>query len=47
MPRGIGVGPEEFEVNPETLNCRQRGVLDCPEFALLIFQGPVADFGFA
>ena len=29
------------------LNCRQRGVLDCPEFAFLIFKRPVAGFCFA
>jgi hypothetical protein len=29
------------------LNCRQRGMSDCPRFAFLIFKGPVAGFGFA
>ena len=29
------------------LNRKQDGMLDCPEFAFLIFKGPVAGFGFA
>jgi len=47
VPRGVGVGPDEFDVNPETLNCRQRGMADCPRFSLLIFQGPNGGLSFS
>ena len=46
LPRSPDGRADKFEVNPETLNRRQRVVLDCPEFAFLIFKGPVAGLGF-
>ena len=46
MPRSLGGRADKFEVNPKTLNCRQRGVADRPEFALLILQGPTGGLSF-